>query len=177
MTLREAVMARPRMYFGDAPHHDRPIILLAWAVGLLQKFVLPQSPRVRVVVRTDGAFEVGAQFAVVPIPRSLDTVEEVLLGAAWWTELCRSSHVTASGQADAGSDEFGLRLVEVESPVMQFACDPDVVGAGAQTWWPGWLDRLPSVLAAMPSPSTHDVVIAVDQATGEQRILRPSRAE
>jgi hypothetical protein len=54
LTLREAVLRRPGVYFGSFTPADWPLVILGWTVLDLLGVASDQSPRAQITVGSDG---------------------------------------------------------------------------------------------------------------------------
>jgi hypothetical protein len=178
VTLREAVLRRPGMYFGSFAATDWPLVILAWTVLDLLELAPADSPRIQVTVRSNGRFDASVRRGSLVCPARAQTAADAVRLRQWWTQLCRDVTITIGGPGQAlalenvPTGDFGRRMLADVDIAVAASVDSDVVSAPPATWWPSWLDRLPDVLHRLGSELTPgQQIVAADEASGTRRVL------
>jgi hypothetical protein len=174
LTLRDAVLRRPGMYFGAHPRSDWPLVMLAWTTSDLMGRAATSQHDIDVTVHRDGQFEVHGCELTIFWPRRARTLEDAIRLSHWWAALNRSTTIVV-GDVDRGAlevaptDEHGHRTVTVADVCVRVVCETDLIGSGPAVWWGGWIDRLPAVLNAIGlEPAVNKHIVAFDEVEGRR---------
>ena len=152
VTLREAVQARPAMWFGDHPTADWPVVIALWTARTLFEYTTGDLAKVELTLHGDGALSATCHGTDRFPP------EEEIRRRMWWMELARSTAITLTG----AQDHINVRI-EIE---------PELIGVGPGAWWHQGLDRLRRI-SAVPhfQLAAGHCIVATDEATGASAML------
>ncbi len=177
LTLREAVMRRPTMYFGDYAASDWPLVIAAWTATELLDYAVGPEPHVDVTLHRDGDLSAAVVGARVTRPRSTKpvSVDELVRRRMWWHHLGRSIAVDVHrngmppGAGHAVGDEMVWDDLDI---VVRLAFDADLIGSEPQMWWHDGGARLRVMFATdrFRVPSGRQIVIADEAAEAMTRI-------
>ncbi|MEV0272289.1 hypothetical protein AB0H43_26230 [Hamadaea sp. NPDC050747] len=145
VTLREAVCARPAMYFGDWPAADWPLVMCAWTVHELLAYSAEAPKRVDVTLGIDGVLAAAVDQARLtwPTRAKKTTVEEIVGRRMWWAQLGHSNTVTIqqAGRTPGPPKQVGDLLIwDGLRITTRMDLDPEMFGVPADSMW---LDAAP----------------------------------
>jgi hypothetical protein len=171
LTLREAVLRRPAMYFGSYPASDRPLVIAAWTATTLLDYAVGPDPQVDVTLHRGGGLSaevVGARLTW-PAAARLRPIDEMVRQRMWWHQLARSTTVTVHQNGNQPStpqrtdDELAWNDLDI---ITRLELDADLIGTAPDEWWRDGLARLQSVFATdrFRLPPGHRVAIT-DEAS------------
>jgi hypothetical protein len=172
VTLREAVLHRPAMFFGDYRPPDWPVVIAAWTAADMLDYAVPPRRRAAVTLHGDGDLSATVAMARVVRPAAARPlpIEELVRRRMWWHQLARSTTVVVgrAGKAavepqrvDDGLVWSGLDIV------VRLELDAQLVGVAPEAWWQDGPARLRDVFATLGVHLTaDDQVVVLDEATG-----------
>lgn len=152
LTLREAVVRRPAMYFGTYPTADWPLVIAVWTATDLLHYAVGPEPQVGVTLHDGGDLSAEVLGARVEWPATAKPhpVEELVRHRMWWRHLTRSTTVSVrqGARPPAAPQRIDVDLVWNDLDILaRFELDADLIGVAADEWWRDGPIRLRDVFA------------------------------
>jgi hypothetical protein len=172
VTLREAVLRRPAMYFGGYRPPDWPLVIAAWTAAEMLDYAVPPRRQAAVTLHRNGDLSASVAMAriVQPAAALRLPVEELVRRRMWWHQLARSTTVVAGrdGEDAAEPQHVDDRLVWTDlAIVVRLELDAQLIGIASEAWWQDGPARLQDVLATLSFHlAAHDQLVVLDEATG-----------
>jgi hypothetical protein len=172
VTLREAVLRRPSMYFGDYRPPDWPLVIAAWtAAEMLDYAVLPQR-QAAVTLHRNGDLSGSVARARIERPATAQRlpIEQLIRRRMWWHELTRSTTIAVGpdGTDAAAPEHVDDRLVWSDLDiVVRLELDAQLIGVAPEQRWQDGPARLQHVFATRRfNLRADDRLVILDEATG-----------
>jgi hypothetical protein len=168
VTLREAVLRRPAMYFGDYRPSDWPLVIAAWTAAELLDYQTRPARQVILTLHRGGDLSATAAGARVPCSATGRRwpIGDLVRRRMWWHQLCRSTTVTITRNGtDPGEPQHvGDQVVWDDLSIeVRMALDPDIIGAAPGTWWGDGPARPREVFAAGSFDLVAEDVVVLDE--------------
>lgn len=150
----EAILARPKIYFGDLETWEWPLAMVAMALGVSGRG--RESVRNRMAtLRPDGGFE--ATFEVDDFEWARTAAHQDastnLLARSWWRIVCLTYRVSQRDMREFATDQGTVSLVRSSGTFTVVAMPDPSICLQPDRWWLSWRDRLevfPAVIGAGP---------------------------
>jgi hypothetical protein len=172
LTLREAVLRRPAMYFGDFRPPDWPLVIAAWTAAQMLDYAVPPRRRATLTLHRNGDLSATIARARIVQPTAAQrlSIEELLRRRMWWHQLTQSTTVVAGqdGKDAAEPQCVDDRLIWTDLDIaVRLEPDPQLIGIAPEVWWQDGPTRLQDVFATLHVQlMADDQLVVLDEATG-----------
>lgn len=145
--MRQSVLRRPAMYFGNSDAADWPLSFAAWAAIDLLGYAVGPVRHVTLTLHHHGGLSavVNSARVIWPATSTPRPVDDLIRRRMWWLRLTLSAKVTVQrdGKPPGEPQRVGEELVWTDLDIAtQMMLDPELLGVGSDRWWQAGTDRL-----------------------------------